>query len=117
MGRWGSSPVTRGRWDLEGFEDQTPQFVTPAEEEIVKFGYTGQRTEDVAAGITTRDVRWLCGYLGRITDAQLVSALRASGASDDEAARFSAAIRKRIDQLQRAAATQSSLQGPKRNCS
>ena len=54
MGRWGSNIVTRGRWDPEGFEDQTPQFVTSLEEGIVKFGYAGQRTEDVAAGISTR---------------------------------------------------------------
>ena len=107
MGRWGSNVVTRGRWDPQGFEDQTPQFVTSAEEGIVKFGYTGQRTEDVASGITTNDVRWLCGFLGRITDAQLVSAIRASGGSDQEAARFSAAIRKRVEQLQRAADPQS----------
>lgn len=101
MGRWGGNIVTRGRWDPQGFDDQTPQFVASAEEEIVKFGYTGQRTEDVASGISTDDVRWLCGYLGR---AQLGSALRASGGSGEEAARFSAAIRKRIEQLQRAAA-------------
>ena len=104
MGRWGSNIVTRGRWDPAGFEDQTPQFVTSSEENIVKFGYTGQRTEDVAAGITVEDVRWLCRSLARITDAQLVSALRASGANEEEAARFSRAIRARIAQLQRVAA-------------
>jgi hypothetical protein len=103
MGRWGSNVVTRGRWDPAGFEDQTPQFVTSFEEGIVKFGYTGQRTEDVAAGITVDDVRWLCRSLARITDAQLVSALHASGANDEEASRFSGAIRNRIEQLKRVA--------------
>ena len=103
MGRWGSNIVTRGRWDPAGFEDQTPQFVTSSEENIVKFGYAGQRTEDVAAGITVEDVRWLCRSLARITDAQLVSALRASGANEEEAARFAGAIRARIAQLQRVA--------------
>ena len=104
MGRWGGNLVTRGRWDPQGFEDQTPQFVTSIEEKIVKFGYTGQRTEDVSRGITTEDVAWLCRYLGRITDAQLDEALRASGASDDEARQFGAAVRNRITQLQHAAA-------------
>ena len=104
MGRWGGSVVTRGRWDPQGFEEQTPQFVNSIEEGIVKFGYVGQRTEDVAAAITTADVGWLCRYLGRITDAQLTSALRASGASDDETARFGAAIRDRIGQLHRSVA-------------
>lgn len=102
MGRWGGNLVTRGRWDPQGFEDQTPQFVTSTEEKIVKFGYTGQRTEDVANGITTDDVAWLCRYLGRITDKQLDDALRASGASDVEAARFGASVRARIEQLQHA---------------
>jgi hypothetical protein len=103
MGRWGGNIVTRGRWDPAGFDDQTAQFVTSSEEGIVKFGYTGQRTEDVAAGITTDDVRWLCRSLGRITDAQLAGALRASGATDEEASRFSGALRQRIEQLERAA--------------
>ena len=99
MGRWGSNIVTRGRWDPAGFEEQTDQFVMSVEEGIVKFGYAGQRTEDVAAGITTEDVAWLCRYLTRLENAQLTDALRASGASDEEADRFGAAIRRRIDQL------------------
>ena len=103
MGRWGSNIVTRGRWDPAGFEDQTPQFITAAEEGLVRFGYAGQRTEDVATGITVEDVRWLCRYLEGITDAHLVDALRASGGTEEEAARFSAALRRRIGQLKRAA--------------
>lgn len=103
MGRWGGNIVTRGRWDPAGFEDQTPQFITAVEEGLVRFGYAGQRTEDVGTGITVEDVRWLFRYVGRLTDAQLVDALRASGGSDEEAARFSAALRSRIEQLRRAA--------------
>ena len=103
MGRWGGNIVTRGRWDPAGFEDQTPEFITSAQEGLVSFGYTGQRTEDVAAGITVEDVRWLCRYVCRLTDAQIVDALRASGGSEEEAARFSAALRTRIEQLRRGA--------------
>ena len=105
MGRWGGNIVTRGRWDPMGFEDQTPQFVTAVEEGLVRFGYAGQRTEEVATGITVEDVRWLCRYLEGLTDAQLVDGLRASGGSEEEAARFSAALRSRIEQLKRAAAS------------
>jgi hypothetical protein len=104
MGRWGGNIVTRARWDPAGFEDQTPQFITAVEEGIVRFGYVGQRTEDVASGISVEDVRWLCRYVGQLTDAQLVDALRASGGTDEEAARFSGALRSRIEQLKRAAA-------------
>jgi hypothetical protein len=102
MGRWGNNIVTRGRWDPEGFEAQTPQFVTGVADGFVNFGYTGQRTADVASGITVADVSWLYGYLGRITDAQLRQALNASGASADDEERFTRAIRERINQLGRA---------------
>ena len=104
MGRWGSNVVTRGRWDPDGFAAQTPEFVTGIDEGMVRFGYVGQRTADVAIGISIQDIRWLCRYLGRITDTQLREALQASGANEEETERFGAAIRARIDQLIRASA-------------
>jgi hypothetical protein len=99
MGRWGSNLVTRARWDLVGFEAQTPEFVVAVDEEAVRFGYVGQRTADVAVGITVQDVRWLYRYLGRVTDDQLRAALQASGANGDETERFTRALRARITQL------------------
>jgi hypothetical protein len=104
MGRWGSTVVTRGRWDAEGFEAQNAEFVIGTEGELVRFGYVGQRTSDIATGISIEDVRWLCRYLGRLTDAQLRAALDASGATPEEAGRFTQAMRNRIYQLVRAAA-------------
>ena len=70
---------------------------------MVRFGYVGQRTADVATGISLADVGWLCGYLGRISDPQLEAALLASGGDGEEVERFVRAIRNRIDQLIRAA--------------
>jgi hypothetical protein len=99
MGSWGANIVTRGRWDAAAFAAQTPQFVAGVEEGVVKFGYAGQRTEDVASGIVPEDLRWLCGYLGRISDAQLDAALHASGANDEEREQFRSSLRARIDQL------------------
>ena len=101
MGRWGSNIVTRGRWDPEGFAAQTPQFVTGVEDGLVRFGYAGQRTADVADGISVEDVRWLCRRLAAVTDGQLREALRASGASRDEEDRFAQLLRERIAQLGR----------------
>jgi hypothetical protein len=101
MGRWGGNIVTRGRWDPEGFEAQTPEFVTAIDGSMVRFGYVGQRTADVAADISVEDVRWLCRYLARITDAQLRTALLASGADESEADRFTRALRNRVEQLVR----------------
>src|SRR5918994_697293 len=103
MGRWGGNVVTRGRWDPAGFAAQTPEFVTGSDGAAVRFGYVGQRTGDVAAGISIDDVRWLCRYLGRITESQLCDALTASGATPEDTGQFSAAIRERINQLIRVA--------------
>ena len=100
MGRWGSNIVTRGRWDPAGFAAQDPDFVTGVEGGMVRFGYVGQRTADVSAGISVQDVRWLCKYLGRITDEQLRDAFTASGASEQETVSFSRSIRNRIVRLE-----------------
>ena len=104
MGKWGSNIVTRGRWDVDGFEAQTPQFVTGVKDGQVLFGYTGQRTADIAGDIRVDHARWFHGYLGRITEAPLVEGLLASGGTDEEAQRFGRAIAERIAQLGRAVA-------------
>ena len=102
MGRWGSNIVTRGNWDPDGFAAQTPDFVVAVDEGAVRFGYAGQRTADVAAGISVDDVRWLYERIGKLTDSQLRSGLAASGASDGEIETFTNALRERIVQLGRA---------------
>jgi hypothetical protein len=99
MGRWGTNVMTRGRWDAAAFAAQTPQFVSGIEDGVVKFGYSGQRTEDVASAVSPEDVQWVCQYLGRITRGQMVDALTAAGATGAELIQFEAAIRDRIDQL------------------
>jgi hypothetical protein len=99
MGRWGSNAATRGRWDAEGFTEQTPGFVTGVADGCVTFGYAGQRTADVAQGIALEDVRWFSRYLEQLTDDYLARALRASGASAEDTPRFVAALRDRIGQL------------------
>jgi len=65
MGKWGSTIVTRGRWDVDGFEAQTPQFVTGVVDGRVAFGYTGQRTADIAGDIQVAHARWFHGYASR----------------------------------------------------
>jgi hypothetical protein len=104
MGRWGNNIVTRGRWDPEGFEAQTPAFITAVDGGFVYFGYTGQRTADVAESIRVSDARWLHQYLGRVSDDQLRIALEASGASSQEIEQFTRALRARIVRIARACA-------------
>jgi hypothetical protein len=100
MGRWGT-PFDRTKWDSAGFEAQTPSFVTGVQDGVVSWGYVGQRTDDAREGITVSDVRWLYGYVGRITDRQLVQGLAASGATPEEALQFTRALRARLEQLRR----------------
>jgi hypothetical protein len=98
MGRWGI-PGVRGKWDAAAFAEQTPDFVKGVANGLVTWGYVGQRTDDAAAGITLDDVRWLLRTVGRIADAQIDDALRASGADEDERRIFGASLRKRIERL------------------
>ena len=100
LGRWGSI-VRRGRWDCDGFAaENAPIVIAGVDGECVRFGYTGQRTADIAGGIRVSDVRWLMRTLGRLTDAQIAAAVEASGGTPEEIACFTAALRRRLDHLQ-----------------
>jgi hypothetical protein len=103
MGKWGSNLVSRGRWDVDGFEAQTPGFVTGVSDGFMNFGYQGQRTAEIARGITVEDAVWFYGYAGRLTEAALRGGLIACGATADEADRFSRALVDRIQQIGKAA--------------
>ena len=106
MGRWGP-PFFRSKWDAEGYEEQTPQFVTGVGEDgVVGWGYVGQRTDAATEGIMVADVRWLYRYVGQIKDEQLRDGLAASGATAEEVERFTRSIRARIEQLGRVASWQ-----------
>jgi hypothetical protein len=99
MGKWGSNVVTRGRWDVDGFERQTPEFVTGVKDGMVQFGYVGQRTADIAHQISLDDVRWFAKCLDLLDETFLRDALLASGATAGEAARFARALVARAEQL------------------
>ncbi|MDT5294961.1 MAG: hypothetical protein QOJ76_1841, partial [Acidobacteriota bacterium] len=45
MGKWGS-PLTRSKWDCEGFASQNADFIRGVEGGVVQWGYTGQRTDE-----------------------------------------------------------------------
>jgi hypothetical protein len=100
MGKWGNY-FSREKWDADGFAKQTPDFVKGVEGGYVKWGYAGQRTDDIRDGIRVSDARWMANIVGRLSDAQIRDALRASGATASEVDEFSRALRNRITQLQR----------------
>ena len=112
MGKWGSNVVSRGRWDVDGFEAQTQAFVTGVTNGFVNFGYQGQRTGEIARGITVEEAAWFYGYAGRLTEAALRDGLTSCGASDEEAARFASALLDRIQQI--GAATGCITEDPRR---
>jgi hypothetical protein len=99
MGRWGTNVVSRGRWDPAGFEAQTGSFVTAVRDGYVSFGYQGQRTAEIARGITVTDAAWFYRYARRLSVDALRQGLLASGATPEEAVRFAAALAERIRQI------------------
>ena len=99
MGRWGSNIVSRDRWDPAGFEQQSAQFVTGVKDGFVNFGYQGQRTSEIARGITVEHAAWFYRYARRITEPAFRQALLACGATREEAEVFARALVERIRQV------------------
>jgi len=100
MGKWGTTIVSRDRWDVEAFEAQTPGFVAAVHDGVVDFCYQGQRSE-IGRGIPVSHVEWFYRKARRITEPALRTGLLASGATDEEATRFARALMTRIEALGR----------------
>ena len=105
MGRWSSVPGSDSDWNCADYTAQTPSFVKGVEHGRVVFGWEGAINEGFRNAIPPAHVRWLMQYLGRITDAQFTAALKAAGANDADAACFTRALRARVEELRKAAAT------------
>jgi hypothetical protein len=102
FGRWGSTVVSRGRWDCHAFAAESEAFVTGVNGEFLRFGYIGQRTSDIADDIRVSDAQWLLGRLDRLGLSQIADAVRASGGTEEEATVFAGALRTRLDRLREA---------------
>jgi hypothetical protein len=100
MGKWGTTVVSRDRWDAVGFEAQTPAFVAAVHDQVVEFGYQGQRSE-IGRANPVAHVQWFYRRARRITEAALRTGLLASGATEEEAAQFARALITRIEALGR----------------
>lgn len=101
FGRWGSV-VRRGRWDCHAFTEESDRFVQGVDDGYVRFGYTGQRTADLAEGIRAADARWLLDRLRGLSAVQMRAAVLASGGTAEEATVFARALRTRLDRLEEA---------------
>lgn len=98
LGGWGPS-LSPKTWNCERFTAQTKTFLQGRQGSYLRFGFTGQHTDDFKNDITVANVRWLMRYLGRITDSQLRTGLKASGATPAELTCLATQLRERIKQL------------------
>jgi hypothetical protein len=99
MGKWGGF-FKRGKWDCDGYLSQSDDLVKGNKGVDVEWGYSGQHTGAIRDNIPREHVRWLLGYLGRLSDGQIRAALRASGASASDEQCFTRAVRIRISALE-----------------
>ncbi len=91
FGRTGVVDAPRG--DPDVFE-KTP-FITGHVNGRVTFDWRG-RHDQLFEDITAADVRWICGRLDRITDAQWADAFRAGGYPAEDASRFIRRLKQKI---------------------
>jgi hypothetical protein len=103
LGPWGNNILQRGRWDPEAFAAQNASFITGVQDDLVQWGYQGQRTVDLVANISLEDARWFDRIARSITDDHLRAALRASGATAEETDLFTASLRARLDRIREVA--------------
>lgn len=91
MGGWGGF-FTRDKWDCGEYREQNDDFIKGIDEHgYIKWGYGGKHKDDLTKGITPADVRWFVQQMRTVSRAELMNALRASGASRrDQACLFNA---------------------------
>jgi len=99
LGRWGGL-MHRTRSDCSGFALETPEFIQGVRHGHVEWGYSGKRTADTTRGITVEDLRWVSPYLARITDTEIRTGLKASGATDRQTACWAGALEDRMRQIE-----------------
>jgi hypothetical protein len=97
FGKMGKFPVPRSKWNLEDFQKE--EFIEKVENGIVDLDNEGYGGFDK---VSLEHARWFAQLATQLTDPQLQAALRASGASDAEIAGFSARLREKLAELQKA---------------
>jgi hypothetical protein len=77
------------------------RFILGLEMGFVHFNYRGWHQELVTQRIAPEDVRWACDLAGELSDAQWADAFRAGGYEPDDAGRFIARLKEKIDEGRR----------------
>jgi hypothetical protein len=102
---WGASMgrpaelTGRSKWNCQQYSADSNHLVDGVENGFVVFNYQGKQGADIRKDVRVEDVKWLMERLGKVSDAQIEAALRASGATPEDLACFSKAFRIRLDQL------------------
>jgi hypothetical protein len=102
---WGASMgaaqdmTGRSKWDCDGFKKQSEHFVQDVDNGYVTIDYSGKERHVITNNIRVDDVKWYMNRMSKLTDAQVRAGLQASGATAQEAACFTEALRKRLSQL------------------
>jgi hypothetical protein len=87
------------KWDCKRYSVDTKNLVEGLDNGYVVFNFSGKQGAEVRKNIRQQDVAWIMERLGKLSDAQIDAALKASGATADEAACFGPAFRSRLAQL------------------
>lgn len=102
---WGASMghpaelMDRSKWDCVRYKKDSDSFIEGVDNGFVVFNHQGKRGEEVRHNIKVDDVQWLMRRLGKLSEAQINTALKASGATAEETACFSEAFRTRLRAL------------------
>ena len=89
--------------DPDGFDAQP--FIIGVRGNRVRFAFEGGWMEpQLHSSVTPSDVRWICGLLARLSDAQWADAFRAGGYSSEEGGRFIRRLKAKIAEGQRTSA-------------
>ena len=97
FGKMGAFPVPRSKWNLEDFKKE--EFIEKVDDGKVDLDYEGYGGIN---HVPVEHARWFSRLASQLTDEQLRAAIKASGASDAEIAGFSARLREKIGELQKA---------------
>lgn len=98
MGR--AADITgRSKWNCSEYAKDSKTFVEGVQDGYMVFNFDGKKASEITNGIRNEHVKWLMGRLGKLSDAQISTALEASGATPEEKACFAKAFRSRLDQL------------------
>jgi hypothetical protein len=101
----------RSKWDCAKYTTDTKHLVEGVENGFVRFNHSGKQSHEVGREIKQEDVAWVMQRLGKLSDAQIDAALKASGATAEEASCFSQAFRNRLAQLTAIATAKESPEG------